>query len=242
MIRIATIFALLGLIGIGASGVAQPTEFMPLDVALTREVRTAEISPNGKWIAYTATQPRNPLKDPSGTSYVELFVVDTSTGVSRTFINGKDPIRSVAWTPDGSGLSFLAKRGDDKNTAVYVIPIDGGEAQKLLEHATSISGFEWSSDGKQIAFLATEPDATRVHPSQSMELYRNLKVLNKAPVRLVLYPGEGHGNQKSAARYDYNLRLMQWMEHYLKGAGGEPPKFDLDYGLRDSKPNDAQTT
>jgi dipeptidyl aminopeptidase/acylaminoacyl peptidase len=72
-------------------------------------------------------------------------------------------------------------------------------------------------------------DDTRVHPSQSMELYRYLKTLGNAPVRLVFYPDEGHGNSKAAARYDYNLRMMRWMEHYLKGPGGEPPAFELDY-------------
>ncbi|MCZ6683616.1 MAG: S9 family peptidase, partial [Planctomycetota bacterium] len=45
----------------------------------------------------------------------------------------------------------------------------------------------------------------RVHPSQSMELYRYLKTLGKTPVRLVLYPGEQHGNRKAAAQYDYSL-------------------------------------
>jgi dipeptidyl aminopeptidase/acylaminoacyl peptidase len=69
----------------------------------------------------------------------------------------------------------------------------------------------------------------RVSPSQSLELYRHLKVLNKAPVRLVLYPGEGHGNRNSAARIDYALRTLQWMEHYLKGPGGEPPATRIDY-------------
>ncbi len=72
---------------------------------------------------------------------------------------------------------------------------------------------------------------TRVHPSQSMELYRNLKILNQAPVRLVFYPGEGHGNRKSAARYDYSLRLMRWMKHYLTGPGGDAPPYQIDYGL-----------
>ncbi|MDX1643445.1 MAG: S9 family peptidase [Thermoanaerobaculia bacterium] len=70
---------------------------------------------------------------------------------------------------------------------------------------------------------------TRVHPSQSMELYRYLKVLGNVPVRLVFYPGEGHGNRNAAARYDYSLRLMRWMDHYLKGPGGEPPPPELDY-------------
>ncbi len=73
---------------------------------------------------------------------------------------------------------------------------------------------------------------TRVHPSQSMELYRNLKILQK-PVRLVMYPGEGHGNRKSASRYDYNLRLMRWMQHYLQDGGDTLPPHELDYGLED---------
>jgi dipeptidyl aminopeptidase/acylaminoacyl peptidase len=74
----------------------------------------------------------------------------------------------------------------------------------------------------------------RVHPSQSLELYRHLKVRGKAPVRLVLYPGEGHGNRRAASRLDYNLRLLQWMEHYLKGPGGAPPPYELEYGLSGS--------
>jgi dipeptidyl aminopeptidase/acylaminoacyl peptidase len=75
----------------------------------------------------------------------------------------------------------------------------------------------------------------RVHPGQSLELYRHLKVLGKTPVRLVLYPGEGHGNRRAASRLDYNLRLLQWMEHYLKGPGGAPPPARLDYGLPGKK-------
>jgi dipeptidyl aminopeptidase/acylaminoacyl peptidase len=72
----------------------------------------------------------------------------------------------------------------------------------------------------------------RVHPSQSMELYRLVKLLGKAPVRLVFFPGEGHGNRRAASRIDYNLRMMRWFEHYLKDparrdAPAPPP--DLDY-------------
>ncbi|HRQ64910.1 MAG TPA: S9 family peptidase [Xanthomonadaceae bacterium] len=71
----------------------------------------------------------------------------------------------------------------------------------------------------------------RVDRSQSFAMYRYLKLAGSAPVRLVLYPGEGHGNQRAASRYDYSLRLLRWMEHYLVGEGGEPPPYALDYGL-----------
>ena len=70
---------------------------------------------------------------------------------------------------------------------------------------------------------------TRVHVSQSMELYRTLKVQDNVPVRLVKYPGEGHGNANAASQRDYAMRLMRWMEHYLVGPGGDAPEPELDH-------------
>ena len=58
---------------------------------------------------------------------------------------------------------------------------------------------------------------TRVHPAQSMELYRHIKTRTDTPVRLVHYPGEGHGNRRATAQLDYNLRMMRWFDQYVKG-------------------------
>ena len=58
---------------------------------------------------------------------------------------------------------------------------------------------------------------TRVHPGQSIELYRHIKTRTNTPVKLILYPGEGHGNRNATARYDYSLRQLGWFEKYLKG-------------------------
>jgi dipeptidyl aminopeptidase/acylaminoacyl peptidase len=67
----------------------------------------------------------------------------------------------------------------------------------------------------------------RVHPSQSLILYRYLKTLDQAPVRLIWFRGVGHGNRKAAAQLDYAMRLVRWMEHYVTGSGGEMPPVDL---------------
>ncbi|WP_338243226.1 S9 family peptidase [Aurantiacibacter hainanensis] len=57
---------------------------------------------------------------------------------------------------------------------------------------------------------------TRVDPGQSLELYRYIRLRRPdTPLRLVRYPGEGHGNSMAAARYDYNLRMMRWFDTYL---------------------------
>jgi len=70
---------------------------------------------------------------------------------------------------------------------------------------------------------------TRVHPSQSMELYRYLKTHGNVPVRLVLYPGEGHGNRKMAAQLDYSMRMMRWMEQFLVEKAETKPPFELPH-------------
>ncbi|MEP2551355.1 MAG: prolyl oligopeptidase family serine peptidase, partial [Marinomonas sp.] len=58
---------------------------------------------------------------------------------------------------------------------------------------------------------------TRVDPGQSFELYRSIKIRKPdTPVRFVLFPGEGHGNRRAGSRYDYNLRMMEWFDTYLK--------------------------
>lgn len=72
---------------------------------------------------------------------------------------------------------------------------------------------------------------TRVHPSQSLELYRHIKVRKpEVPVRLIWYPDEGHGNVNATSRFDYNLRMLQWFETFLSS---EPdpqlPEFHLDF-------------
>ena len=69
----------------------------------------------------------------------------------------------------------------------------------------------------------------RVFPGQSLELYRFLKIRGQAPVRLVLYPGEGHGNLRAASRFDYNLRMVAWLSHYLLGGGGSMPPAEVEY-------------
>lgn len=149
---------LLLALGLLAPTVHAADVLTPLDVAQIRSVLDAEISPDGKWVAYTLSVPRHPLKDENGSSRTELHVVEVATGKSRPFVTGDSGARGVTWTPDGSGISFLTKRSGDKQTSLYVIPIDGGEARKLLEHDTSISSYDWKPDGTEVAFLAKEKD------------------------------------------------------------------------------------
>ena len=75
--------------------------------------------------------------------------------------------------------------------------------------------YQRQGSGPPLLILHGDSDP-RVSPTQSYELYRHIKVRKPdTPVRLVLYPGEGHGNSRAASRYDYNLRMMRWFDTYL---------------------------
>ena len=135
--------------------------FTPEHVAKLRSVGSAEISPNGHMVAYTVSVPRQPFEDKDGSAWSELHVTDLS-GASRPYITGEGSVGSIHWTPDGMGISFLAKRGKDKNRSLYVIPIDGGEARNVLSHKTAIGSYDWSPDGSRVAFLATDKKDKRI--------------------------------------------------------------------------------
>ena len=66
----------------------------------------------------------------------------------------------------------------------------------------------------------------RVHPTQSLLLYRYLKLAGHPAIRLVRYPGEGHGNRRAASQLAAAVRIVGWFEHYLLGSGGAPPPVD----------------
>ena len=86
----------------------------------------------------------------------------------------------------------------------------------------------WVEQSKTPLLIMHGKADPRVHPAQSMEMYRYMKVRGKT-VRLVYYPNEGHGNKRAAAKYDYNLRLMRWMDNYLKHDNKPIPEHELPH-------------
>src|SRR5262245_59885007 len=118
----------------------QEQTFSPQHVAKVRFVTAAEVSPDGKQVAYVLSVPRDLPREKDGPAWAELHVVDAA-GRSRPFLTGEVNLDSVAWRPDGKAISFLTKRGKDTLRALYVIPADGGEARKVVSHGADIESY-----------------------------------------------------------------------------------------------------
>lgn len=144
-------FNLIGCASVSASAVAEGGMTLE-DIARLKTVGSARLSPGGDAIAYTLNAPREPYAKEDGPAWTELHVL--RDGRSRGYVVGEVDVKNVRWHPAGDRIGFLAKRKEEEKQSVYLIPVDGGEARKVLEVDTDISRFRFSPDGDRIAFLA----------------------------------------------------------------------------------------
>ncbi|MCG8408400.1 MAG: S9 family peptidase [Phycisphaerales bacterium] len=158
---------ILGLVtGISSKAPAADDVFTFKHLAKLQQVGTARISPDGSHIAYVRSVPRDPYKkrgkhEPKyedGSAWTELHVIRIEDGKSMPFITGRKSLSRIDWTPDSLAISFLAKRGKDKNKSLYLIPLHGGEARRVLAHKTDVDAYDWNPDGRRVAFLAKDKE------------------------------------------------------------------------------------
>ncbi len=123
-----------------------------------RNVRQVAMQPQGDYIAYIVSAPRGEDETPGG-AYSELWVVPRQGGQPRAYVTKPTSVRSLAWTPDGRRITYLAKRREySPYTQVYAIALNGGESQQLSHAPGNITGYALSPDGRQLAYRMADPE------------------------------------------------------------------------------------
>ena len=123
-----------------------------------RSAGGAIMSPDGATIAYALTVPRRPGIDDDGPAWVELHVIG-SDGRDRTYVGGEVKVEQLRFSPDGAVITYLAKRDGDEHTALWAIPLTGGESRRVVSFATDITDYRLSPDGSTLAFVAKEAES-----------------------------------------------------------------------------------
>ena len=87
-----------------------------------------------------------------------LWLLSTLGGQPRALTQCGDKDGQPAFSPRGDLVGFVAKREQqghkDETPQFYVIPPDGGEAQRIGDVATGIDAFRWCPDGQRILFIS----------------------------------------------------------------------------------------
>ncbi|RUO42755.1 S9 family peptidase [Aliidiomarina taiwanensis] len=177
------------------------------DVVTTQRVNQVITTRDGNLTAYTKIRPRNPLQEKDGSSYIELFLIN-SEGETIQFITGDVRIRHLAFSPDSSMLYYLAKREGDKHTSLYRIPVDGGESERVLEHETAILSYAFNDAGDTIAFRAKEKQKSNSKELSAHGFRANVYEENVAMTKAFLLSLED--NQVTPVAFDEQVHSLSF--------------------------------
>ncbi len=133
---------------------AQKRPFTFEDMMALKRVGDPVISPDGKWVAFSAVE----VNLAENTRKSHLWVVPLAGGESKKITDDKAGESRPRFTPDGKQLSFLSAK--DGSTQVWVQDFDSttgalmGEAHKITSISTEADGQMWSPDGKWLLFTS----------------------------------------------------------------------------------------
>jgi dipeptidyl aminopeptidase/acylaminoacyl peptidase len=151
LLRRALLFVLLG---VSLALVSAGSRRVPTvdDLLKVTSIGGAQISPDGRYVAYTVTE----TDFPQDAYVTRVWLANLATGQTFQLTRGDKSAGSPQWSPDGQWLAFTSSRVGDKSQ-IFVIRPGGGEAQQLTKAETGVGRFAWSPDGKRMAFTAAEP-------------------------------------------------------------------------------------
>ena len=120
---------------------------LPADRALTADhalwLRYPALSPDGKTIAFEYRG--------------NLWKVSADGGVATPLTVGESYNSMPVWSPDGSRIAFASDRNG--NLDVYVMPAEGGRANRLTYHSADETPSSFTPDGKSVLFSAAILDS-----------------------------------------------------------------------------------
>ncbi len=150
MKRLLALFALtLSFCVVGA--LAQQKRAMTFeDVLALKSVSDAQMSPDGKWVAYVVTSAD--MKENANDS--DVWLVSTAGGEPVRLTTSKKNDNQPRWSPDSKRIAFISAR--EEKPQIFLISPFGGEPEKLTDSKSGVQSFQWSPEGNRIAYVAPQ--------------------------------------------------------------------------------------
>jgi dipeptidyl aminopeptidase/acylaminoacyl peptidase len=141
------------LLPVHAAGGSRPITAQ--DLWAVKRLGPPALSPNGQRAVYSVQE----WSIEKNSSTASLWLTDVNSGATRRLTSQQVSDGSPDWSEDGKRIAFVSRRGDDQASALYVIHVDGGEAEKILELPYGIREPKWLPGDQGVVF------ATQVIPA-----------------------------------------------------------------------------
>jgi dipeptidyl aminopeptidase/acylaminoacyl peptidase len=122
------------------------------DLMALKRVGEPEVSPNGKWVIFSAVD----VNLQANTKTPHIWIVPLAGGPERQIISDQSADRP-RWSPDGNRFAFTSTK--EGGSQIWIADFDDAAGtvtgvHKLTSIATEASGELWSPDGTNIAFTS----------------------------------------------------------------------------------------
>jgi dipeptidyl aminopeptidase/acylaminoacyl peptidase len=124
------------------------------DLLALHDVRDLQISPDGKWVAYTVST----LDTVADKSDTDVWMASWDGAQQLRMTSSPEPETAPRWSPDGRYLSFLSSRtgGKARGAQVWALDRTGGEAQQLTDVKGRLSAYDWSPDSRTLLLTVAD--------------------------------------------------------------------------------------
>jgi dipeptidyl aminopeptidase/acylaminoacyl peptidase len=164
------------LLFLAAAAFAQKRPITHQDIWLMKRTADPVVSPDGRSIVFSLTEPDYDAAKQTA----DLWVVPSDgSAPPRRLTSTKAPETGAVWSPDGTRLAFVTRREDDEAAQLYVLPMSGGEAQRITNIAGGVSNPQWRPDGKAILF---ESDYDPIAAERKMRK-SSARIYDSMPIR-----------------------------------------------------------
>jgi dipeptidyl aminopeptidase/acylaminoacyl peptidase len=187
------------------------TNWSPEQCLKLKNISAVVPSPDGSKVLYTV---REAVMTDDRSEYVnQVFLCNSDGSNTIQLTKGDKNSASPKWSPDGKWIAFTSSR-DGKNN-LYVLPVGGGEAEKVTDVKSGVGSYDWSHDGSMIAFLMTDAAADKEEKNKKAKndwYFMDEEIKQNRLFVLWLNKKDTAGKriQKQITKENYNVNAFDW--------------------------------